>query len=312
MPRIATLTLNPAIDASGETEAVIHTAKLRTTSLRHAPGGGGLNVAQVLTRLGAGCEALYLAGGITGPVLQGLLDRAGHQHRALDIAGDTRISLNITEHSTGHEYRFVPEGPLVSAAEAEDVLAEVAALEADWLVLSGSLPRGLPDDFYAAIIKAARARQIAVVLDTSGPPLMAALAAGGIRLVKPNLAELAQVAGHPLETDADILAAARAIVDKGCAQSVAVSMGDAGALLVEAGHSLRLPAIPVSPKSAVGAGDSFVAAMTLGLAHGWPSDQALRLGLAAGTAAILTPGTDLCHRADVARLAATLGLSALP
>lgn len=308
MALIATLTLNPTIDGSSVAETIVHTRKMRTADERFAPGGGGINVATVLARLGARSEAVYLAGGITGPVLSGLLDRAGLSHRALPIAGDTRISLAVFERATGHEYRFVPQGPIVSAEECRACLDAVAALDCSWLVLSGSLPRGVPGDFYARILEIARARRIAVVLDTSGPALKAALAHGGVRLAKPSLSEMEEIAGHALCSDAAIVAAAQDIVAAGGAETLVVSMAERGALLVEAARVLMLPAIAVEARSAVGAGDSFVAAMTFGLARGWDVEQAFRLGIAAGTAALMTPGTDLCHREDVVRLAATIGV----
>lgn len=309
MARIATLTLNPTIDGASEADKVEHTRKIRTIGQRFDPGGGGLNVARVLGLLGEQAEALYLAGGLTGPLLSGLLDRLDLQHRHIPITGDTRIALVVHERQSGREFRFVPEGPLVSEAECRACLDEVARLECEWLVLSGSLPRGMPDDFYAGVVEIAVARGMSVVLDTSGPPLAATLARGGVRLVKPSLGEMAALAGQALESEAEIVAAAQAVVAAGGAATVAVSLGNRGALLVEAGRVLALPALPVEPVSAVGAGDSFVAAMTLGLARGWKSEEAFRLGIAAGTAAVLTPGTELCRREDVDRLARLAGVS---
>lgn len=311
MARIATLTLNPTIDGSSDAAKVVHTHKVRTTNERFDPGGGGINVARVLARLGADTEALYLAGGVTGPVLSGLLERSGLPHRAIPIAGDTRISLAVHDQHSGKEYRFVPQGPTVSPAECQNCLDLVGRLDCGWLVLSGSLPPGAPEDFYARITKVARARQIAVVLDTSGSALKATLVHGRVQLVKPSLGEMEQLVGRPLPTQTEIVAAAQEIIAAGGAQSVAVSMGHKGAVLVEADRVVALPAIEVEVRSAVGAGDSFVAAMTFGLAAGWDSERAFRLGIAAGTAAVLTPGTDLCHRADVERLAASIGVTSL-
>ena len=311
-PAIVTLTLNPTIDGSSEAETVQHTHKVRTVNERFDPGGGGINVARVLARLGTDCEALYLAGGITGPMLTGLLDRMGIRHRRLPIAGDTRISLNVHERQTGKEYRFVPQGPEISAAEWQACLDAIGQLQCQWLVMSGSLPRGMPDDFYARAAHAAHKAGARVVLDTSGKALKAALdgAAGTIELVKPSLGELEQMLGQPLRDPATLRAAAFALVERGAARLVAVSMGHEGALLASADGVLALPAIPVEVRSAVGAGDSFVAGMTHGLARGLPAEQAFRLGIAAGTAAVLTPGTDLCLREDIVPLAATLGVGA--
>jgi 6-phosphofructokinase 2 len=308
MARIATLTLNPTIDGASEADRVEPTHKVRTTAQRFDPGGGGLNVARVLGRLGAAAEALYLAGGVTGPLLFGLLDRLEVRHHALAIAGDTRIALVVRERQSGREYRFVPEGPLISAAECRACLEAVARFDCDWLVLSGSLPRGVPDDFYAQIVETARGRDIQVVLDTSGAALAATLARGGVRLVKPSLSELAALAGGDLTDEAEIVAAAQAVVASGGAHTVAVSLGSQGAVLVEAARVSRQRALPVEAVSAVGAGDSFVAGMTLGLARGWDSEQAFRLGIAAGTAAVLTPGTELCRREDVMHLATKMGV----
>lgn len=311
MTRIATLTLNPTIDGSSDAETVQHTRKIRTANERFDPGGGGINVARVLARLGGDTEAVYLAGGVTGPVLSGLLERLGLSHRAIPIEGDTRISLAVHERQSGKEFRFVPQGPTVSEDECQKCLGMIRSLECSWLVLSGSLPPGVPDDFYCRIVEIARARNVPVVLDTSGGALKATLASGGVRLVKPSLGEMEQIAGHPLRDGEQIIEAAKSLVASGGAETVAVSMGHRGALLVEAAQVVASPAIPVEARSAVGAGDSFVAAMTFGLAHGWESRRAFHLGIAAGTAAVLTPGTDLCHRADVERLAAPLGIGNL-
>jgi 6-phosphofructokinase 2 len=309
MADIVTLTLNPTIDGSSEADTVQHTHKVRTTNERFDPGGGGINVARVLSRLGSEVEALYLAGGVTGSVLCGLLDRARLLHRCVSIAGDTRISLAVHEAGSGKEYRFVPQGPEVSAVECQQCLDAIREIECSWLVLSGSLPRGVPDAFYARIVEAARGRGIRIVLDTAGPALRSTLENGGVHLVKPSIGEMEQLFGRSLLDRGRLVEAAKTIVENGGAEIVVVSMGHKGALLVQADHVLALSAIPVEARSAVGAGDSFVAAMTYGLAAGRPVEEAFRLGIAAGTAAVLTPGTDLCHRSDVERLAATIGVS---
>ncbi|MGE0776466.1 MAG: 1-phosphofructokinase family hexose kinase, partial [Sphingomonadaceae bacterium] len=228
MAHIATLTLNPAIDGSSEAETVQHTRKVRTSNERFDPGGGGINVARVLARLGADVEAIYLAGGVTGSVLGGLLERAGLRQHCIQIAGDTRISLAVHERRSGKEYRFVPQGPEVSEVEYQQCLASVQELECSWLVLSGSLPRGVPDNFYAEIVEIARRRDIRVVLDTSGAALKAALARGGVHLVKPSLGEMERLAGRSLRDGDALVEAANTIVESGGAEIVVVSMGHEG------------------------------------------------------------------------------------
>jgi 6-phosphofructokinase 2 len=235
-------------------------------------------------------------------VLDALLDAQGVRRKRVNIADHTRISLAVHERQTGQEYRFVPEGPKVSEAEWQDCLDVIERCTCDWLVASGSLPRGVPGDFYARVAAIARKSGARFVLDTSGEALGAALAQGGVFLVKPSKGELEQMEGHTLADSDALILAARGIIERGEAIHVAVSMGHEGALLVNADGALHLPAVPVEVRSAVGAGDSFVAAMVHAFAVGRDVGDAFRLGVAAGTAAVMTPGTDLCHRADVERL----------
>ena len=286
---VRTLTLNPSIDVSSETDTVEPTRKVRTCNERIDPGGGGINVARVLQRLGLEVEAVFLAGGATGGSLDALLARAGLARRRVAIADDTRTSLTIRERSTGAEYRFVPEGPAIAADELEACLAALAAAASDYLVASGSLPPGVPDGFYATVGERARAQGARLVLDTSGAELRAALAAGGIFLVKASGEELDPTAAHT-------------IVRAGQAEQVAITLGPDGALLVNREGAFFVPAVTTEPVSTVGAGDSFLAGMTFALATGLAPPEALRVAAAAGAAATLSPGTDLAYPGDVWRL----------
>lgn len=307
MNPIVTLTLNPSIDEASEAEVVRPIHKVRTSNERYDPGGGGINVSRVMRELGGPTFALYLAGGATGAVLDGLLAKAGVPGRRIAIQDNTRVSHTVFERTTGLEYRFVPEGPEVQASEWQDCLTALREIECDYLVASGSLPRGMPKDFYAQVASVARLNGTRFVLDTSGAALREALAGGGLHLVKPSLGEFEQLVGRELKEPAAQEAAALDFVRNGCAEFLAVTMGHEGALLAHAGGVFRLPALKVDVRSAVGAGDSFVAAVTLALARGAGIEEAFRWGVAAGTAAVLTPGTELCKRADVERLFATIG-----
>jgi 6-phosphofructokinase 2 len=306
MKTIVTFTPNPAIDGSSDALKVRPTHKVRTTNTRYDPGGGGVNAARVIQRMGGNVRAVYLAGGATGGVLDSLLERDGVARTRIDIADHTRISQAVHETQTGLEYRFVPDGPLVSEAEWQRALETMAEVDCDYLVLSGSLPRGVPADLYARIVKALRRRDCRVILDTSGAALRATLAGGGVYLVKPSRGELEQYAGHALADDDALAATALQIVREGFASHVAVTLGHLGALLVSEGEQLRLPAIAVEVRSAVGAGDSFVGALTYALAAERSVEHAFRLGLAAGTAAVMSPGTGLCQPADVEALFARI------
>ncbi|QIL03323.1 1-phosphofructokinase family hexose kinase [Sphingomonas sinipercae] len=299
---MVTLTLNPAIDVSSEADEVRHTHKIRTSREELEAGGGGINVARVLTRLGADVRAVFLAGGATGHALDELLARTCVDRRRIEIAGDTRLSLTVMERATGHEYRFVPEGPEVSDSEWSAALEAIAGERCDYLVASGSLPRGVPADFYVRLAKALGGRGVRLVLDTSGEALEAALAHGGLFLIKPSRSELEHFAGTPLPNNDDVIAAARQLVDQGRAEHVAVSLGGEGAIFVSRDGSHFAPALDVPAQSAVGAGDSFVAGMVFGFSRGLPPDEAFRLGMAAGAAAVLTCGSEIARADDVWRL----------
>jgi 6-phosphofructokinase 2 len=300
-PRIVTLTLNPAIDVSSEADKVQHTHKVRTTGEAIEPGGGGINVARVLAKLGADVSAMFLGGGVTGRVLDDLLERSGIHRQMVAIADDTRMSLTVVERSTGNEYRFVPEGPEVSASEAEAVRDAVRQVRCNYFVASGSLPRGLPDDFYVAVGRSVRENGARFVLDTSGDALRAALDEGGVFLVKPSRREMETFAGRKLDRDGLAREAERLARD-GAAEHVVVTLGSEGAILAGRDGSTFSPAINVEACSAVGAGDSFLAGMVHGFAAGKTADQALRVGLAAGAAAVLSCGSDLGKPEDLERL----------
>lgn len=300
-PRIVTLTLNPAVDAACETERVFPRHKIRTIGETHDPGGGGVNAARVLAELGADPLAVVLAGGVTGRFLVELLARDGIACRAVPVAGITRISMTVLERSTGEEYRFVPAGPEISAAELAAAHAALAAEPHDWLVMSGSLPRGVADDEYARIAAAEAAMGRLVALDCAGAPLRAALGKG-LALIKPSLREFEELVGIALPGTAEQDAAALRLVRQGAAARIAVSLGAEGALLATAAGVLRMPAIPVQVRGAVGAGDSFMAGMVLALARGAGPGEALRWGMAAGAASVMQPGTAHPRRADIERL----------
>lgn len=309
---ILTVTVNPSIDLSAETEVVSSEHKLRCTAVRRDPGGGGINVARVLKRFGAECRAIYLAGGVLGRLLEQLLQAEGVNGIALDVAEDTRESFTILEKASGREYRFVLAGPTLGLEEWQPCIERVASLAkaGDYVVASGSLPSGVPKDFYGRLARTARASGSRMVLDTSGPPLAAALEEG-VFLVKPNLRELRELTGEALESENDWTLAAEGLVKRGRAQIVALSLGHRGALLAAQDATVRAPAIPVKIASTVGAGDSFLAGMVWRLDGGGSLEQAFRYGVAAGTAALLSAGTSLAHKEDTERLARMVELRPL-
>jgi 6-phosphofructokinase 2 len=308
---ILTVTLNPSIDVSATTQTVTTEHKLRCTDVRRDAGGGAINVARVLTRLGADCRALYPAGGSLGRLLRRLLDEDGIASIALDIAAETRESFTVLERASGREFRFVLSGPQLARAEWQVCLDRVAAMPEPpgYIVASGSLPPGAPEDFYARLARIAKDCGARMALDASGEALAAALDEG-VYLVKPNLRELRELTGQTLETEQAWASAAGDVVASGGAQVVALSLGHRGALLAANGVRLRAPALPVKIASTVGAGDSFLAAMVWRLASGASLEDAFRYAVAGGTAALLAPGTSLAHKDDVERLVGRVELQA--
>jgi 6-phosphofructokinase 2 len=303
---ITTLTLNPAIDVACDADEVRHTQKTRTFNETLEPGGGGINVARALCGFAAPVRAIYLAGGASGRVLDGMIAERGIAREPIWIHGETRISLNVRERASGSEFRFVPEGPEVQESEWRQVLDRVEAADFDYFVASGSLPPGIPSEFYADVAALTEAKGARFMLDTSGDELKAALSAG-VFLVKPSSGELEQFVGRKLPGRAELAEAAGEIVAHGHAELVAVTLGHAGAILVSRDAAYFLPAVDVEVKSAVGAGDSFLAGMTYGLAAGHELLDAFRMAVAAGASAIQSVGTDLCKTADVNVLLARVG-----
>lgn len=312
MKPVITVTLNPAIDVSTSVERIEPSVKLRCGPARRDAGGGGVNVARVVHRLGGAATAIFPAGGLTGQQLVQLLDAEGVPRTVIPVSGETREDFTAVERSTGQEYRFVLEGPHLAWADWQACLdaAVQAGDDPAFIVASGSLPPGAPVDFHMRLATAARAAGSRMVLDVAGPALAEALR-HGVYLVKPNLRELEELTGRPLDSDADRLAAARALVTKGGAEVVALTLGDQGAMLVTADRAWRAPALPVTPVSSVGAGDSFLGGLVHALAAGQDLDAAFRLGMACGSAALLSEGTGLCDAATARGLAPQVTLEAL-
>lgn len=300
---IVTFTMNPAIDVSAAVARVVPRHKLRCTSVRRDPGGGGINVARVVARLGSDVRAIYPVGGPIGDLLRRLVDAEAVASRTIALSQDTRESFTVGEEETGKQYRFVLPGPELTSDECGQCLAAVAQIRPapTFFIASGSMPTGVPDDFLARAARAAKALGAKVVVDTSGQALAAVLEEG-LFLIKPNLRELQELVGSPLNGPEQQLAAARSLIEKRAVETVALTLGHLGALLVTQRQAFYAPALPVTPVSVVGAGDSFLGAMVWSLDEGQGIEEAFRHGVAAGSAALLSAGTGLCKAEDVRRL----------
>jgi 6-phosphofructokinase 2 len=304
MTDVVTITPNPAVDLSTAVERIVPVYKLRGAWQRRDPGGGGINVARVIKRLGGDVSAIYPIGGATGDSLRKLVEREGVASCTFSIAGETREDFFVSEVSTGQQYRFILPGPQLTESEWPECLNLLSRTEPfpRFVVASGSLPGGVPDDFYARVARIAKQRGAKMILDTSGPALSAAVAEG-VYLIKPNLREMRELVNRESSNADEWESAAKTILRNGKSAMIALTMGHLGAVLMTRDQVLRAPPLAITPVSAVGAGDSFLGALIYRLAAGADLKDAFRLAAAAGAAALLNPGTELCRADDVGRLA---------
>ncbi len=311
---IVTVTLNPAVDVCTSVPWIEPERKLHCTAAEMSPGGGGVNVARAICRLGGLATAVFPSGGSTGALLCELLRAEAVPIRPVAAAGITREDFAVTELMTGRQYRFVLPGPDLSPNELEMCVAEVLhhLAPGSIVVISGSLPSGVEPAQLAGLAAAARQCGGRVVVDTSGPALGAA-ARTGVYLLKPSVNELSGHAGHPLSAESEIADAARQLLGAGPNHAVLVSLAAEGAVLVTADE----PVVRISPPavravSAIGAGDSLVGGMVLALERGQGLVEAARYGVAAGTAATVSSGHSLCHPEDVDRILPDVYIRPLP
>ncbi len=303
MQNIVTLTMNPVIDKSAAIEHVVSEQKLRCDPPRHDPGGGGINISRAIQRLGGKSQALYPSGGPTGKIMQKLLDQENINHYPIPIKNWTRENFIVLEKASGQQYRFGMPGPALDEAEWRRCLDELANLptKPHYIIASGSLPREVPNDFYARVARLVRDMGGRFIVDTSKEALCLA-AREGVYLLKPNMRELRQLSEQEIDSEAEQEAAAHELVTSGQAEVVIVSLGAAGVLMTTSESTERFRAPTVKIKSKIGAGDSMVAGIVLYLAREKSLREAVRYGVAAGAAAVTTPGTELCRREDTERL----------
>ena len=313
MKKIVTLTMNPSIDKSAHIEHVTHDTKLRCHTVRSDPGGGGLNVSRAAAKLGGTSTAVYLSGGLEGGILNSLLERENILLKPVSIQSSIRENLTILEDGSSQQFRFGMPGPDVSSKELDMVYKTLEGIldEETIIAASGSLPESVPSDYYAVIGTLAASKGSLFIADTSGPALKKVLSAGSLFLIKPNLRELGQLSGKKVLEQPEIREAAVQLVSDGRVKNVVVSLGAGGANLLHSTTKIKNYSPVVTVDSRIGAGDSMIAGIALSLAEGKSLEDAVRLGVAAGAAAVMTPGTELCRRADAQRIYNEVGTTVL-
>ncbi|MEM9832066.1 MAG: 1-phosphofructokinase family hexose kinase [Bacteroidota bacterium] len=303
MPKIITLTINPSVDKNTRISGLRPDSKLRCSHSIAEPGGGGINVSRAIYKLGGQSTCVYLAGGSTGELLQNLLESEQIPSHRVPIEEPTRENIMVVDDVTDQQYRLIMEGPNISSEEWQQSITQVTSLidEGDFVVASGSLPVGVPVDYYAKVAEAVRAKGGKIIVDTSGEALKYA-ANAGVYLLKPNLGELSSLTSQEAVTGPDQEQLAQQMIDRKMAEVVVVSLGPKGAMLVTDGIIEYITAPTVHKKSTVGAGDSMVAGMVMRLSQDWSLVDAVRYGVACGTAAVMTEDTQLCEKEDVEEL----------
>lgn len=266
------------------------------------PGGGGINVARAIIKLGGEALAVFPSGGYSGKYFNALLENEKVPAVVIESKNETRENLIVLEESTNSQYRFGMPGTELSKDEWEQCLSAVENIkDAQFIVASGSLPPGVPADIYARLAFIAKRKNAKLVVDTSGEALLHA-AKAGVYLLKPNLGELSTLLGTGRIETGKIAEAANEIIANDYCEVIVVSMGAAGAVLLTKDEFYRVAPPAVKRKSVVGAGDSMVAGMVLSLSQKRSLKEALKYGVACGTAATLNAGTGLCRKEDVDKL----------
>jgi len=304
LTQILTVTPSPAIDLSTSTERIVPFSKLRCDPARREPGGGGINVARVVRRLGGEVLAVFPTGGASGGLLSRLLADEGVPTHEIAAGEETRQDITVFERSTGMQFRFVLPGAALDDAEWHRCLDAIrdTAPSPSMIVASGSLPSGVPADFYGRVVRLARELGARSIVDASGPALKAALDERPF-LIKPNLREFQELIGEPLTDEAGWVRAGRSMIEGGKVDLIALTLGHRGALLIARDAAWHAEGPAIRTASVVGAGDSFTGALAWSLCAGHGLETAFRSGVAAGTAAVLNPGTELCRPSDIERLA---------
>jgi 6-phosphofructokinase 2 len=302
MKRIITITMNPALDKSISVPKMEPEKKLVCSDAKVEPGGGGINVSRAIYHLGGTSEAIFLSGGYTGKHFESLMVEEMIHIHPIQIQGDLRENFVVFDRSESLQYRFGMQGPTVTESEWEQVLTKVVDLgEVDYIVMSGSLPPGVPAMFLTKLASISKQQYAKLIVDTSGEALLHAVKEG-VYLIKPNLGELSKLSGNKINNKEEAEKFGKDIIMNGGCEIMVVSLGADGALLLTSSESIHIVPPKVQMKSTVGAGDSMVGAMVLSLSENKPLQDVIKYGVAAGTAATMNAGTELCKKEDVARI----------
>ncbi len=296
---IYTVTLNPAVDREFTVQAIAFDSVLRAAPARVDYGGKGFNVSRMLKSLGTPSVALGFAGGRSGEFLRDGLEALGIDTDFVWVEGESRTNVSIVSLKPPQYVKVNEPGPTIAAVDQKRLLEKIRALAApdDWWVLAGSLPPGMPDSFYADLVRIIQEADGYAILDTSGSALAAGCEAGPY-LVKPNASEAQSLTGlRSQEIDA-ITGSALAIQAKGIPY-VVISLGKSGALMTDGQTVWAASSPPIKELNPIGAGDAMVGGLVWGLSQGYPAQEVLKWGVASGAGTASLAGTAVASRQEV-------------
>ncbi len=308
MSKIITIAFNPCIDKSASVKKLIPEKKLHCSEPIFEPGGGGINVARAIKKLGGEPVAIYPAGGYTGQFFNHLLEKENVPSVVIEVEHAMRENVIVLEESTNNQFRFGFPGAKLNEDEWQKCLDAINGIDdAKYIVASGSLPEGVPQNIFARLATIAKKKNTRLIVDTSNEALLQA-ADEGVYMMKPNIGELSYLVSKNELAPEEISEAGREIISKGKCEVLVVSMGEEGAMLLTKDTEFTVKPPVVEKHSTVGAGDSMVAGIVLQLSRGKNIQEAFLYGVASGTAATMNPGTELCHKKDADELYSKLVL----
>jgi len=299
---VITLTVNPALDKSALVDGLVPEQKLSCYSIRTQPGGGGINISRILSRLQTESTCFFTSGGDNGKYLESLLSKEDLNFTGISVKEATRENLSVSDTRTNLQYRFGMPGNSISKSEMDQIFAAICQQVKlnDILVLSGSLAQHMPDDFYAQMIKYVENKNLKIIVDTSGSALLKTIEALlPIYLIKPNQKELAQLAGETFLSNKEQENFALHLVNDKHIKYVVVSLGPKGAFIASKTGVIYQRAPSIKVKSTIGAGDSLVAGLVYGIKNNFSAQEMLKFGVACGAATTMSEGTDLASQESI-------------
>ncbi len=299
---VVTITFSPCIDKSVSVKKLIPTTKMKCFDEVSYPGGGGINIARVLTRFDVDVTALFAVDQCNRAFFEKSLNAEKVKHIAVPTVTKTRENIEVVDEHSNKQFRFVMPTNELTPEEWSSFFVKLQGFKRiDFLVVSGSLPQNAPSSIFTELSKIAISKKAKFIVDTSGKSLKMALKEP-LFLIKPNLEEFAILTGNKTVGIANLRKTAlKFLMDNTC-ENLVISLGSQGAMLFNAKETHTIKPPKVNAISTVGAGDSMLAGIIVGLVQEASLETCLKLGVAFGTATTLKDGTSLCTKADVTNL----------